>query len=794
MIKTCTIYAAVALILVNFSNSYAQVSLPENFPKLEITVSNDPSPGYFFFVPTVTNQGPGYTIIMDNYGTVIYYRYYSTFIGSLSQQPNGMLSYRHRNPTRLFHYLMDSSYNIVDSIEMSKYKIDAHDIIATKNGHYFIFGGDVRTVDMSALVEGGNPAASVTGTVIQELDESRNVVFEWNSFDHYKITDSYNDLKAAAVDYIHPNALEIDYDGNLLLEGRFMDELTKIDKTTGEIIWRFGGKNNQFTFPDSSQMPSFAHDARRLPNGHITMFDNGFRRNEKYSRAVEYAIDEVNKTAEIVWSYDAGKKVFAGTTGSTRRLDNGNTVIGYGFDVSSPAIVEVHPDSSLAFSLNYPPKYGSYRALKFPWKTNLIVPSVDSVRFAEWDGYTSETYLLKVKNNSAKPVTLTSYSTHTDAVTVDEDFPIVIPAEEQVTLTLSYYPENINGGYFRDVLTVNSDINSDTLVQRIALQVFIEGTKQDAISPSASFPISGAVQVPADTSFTLDFSEPVRLKDKREFDFLNIDSLISFTLGATDGPSVPFDGVINSAKTKVFINPKVPLEPSSTYYLSASGEFADYSGNMGTATLASFNTIDISPPSITIIPADGTTDVSPVAGLKIEFSEAVRLADNSALSATNILSLILFRKEGISPAEQGFTAEISPDNHIINILPDSPLAVNSDYSITVKKGFEDYFDNVADTAYSVFRTVISGVGVNILSNSPSIYPNPGSGRYTLRSADQDERIVRITDTRGKEIMNSEWKGGQLLRIDISAFPSGLYFVFLNDLQTGNLERIKLIKL
>ena len=42
-------------------------------------------------------------------------------------------------------------------------------------------------MDLSA--EGGQPAAEVTGTVVQHLDPAGGVVLEWSAFDHLVITD-----------------------------------------------------------------------------------------------------------------------------------------------------------------------------------------------------------------------------------------------------------------------------------------------------------------------------------------------------------------------------------------------------------------------------------------------------------------------------------------------------------------------------------------------------------------------------------------------------------------------------
>ena len=42
------------------------------------------------------------------------------------------------------------------------------------------------------------------------LDPSKNVVFQWRSWDHFAITDAQADLTACLLDYVHCNAVEMD--------------------------------------------------------------------------------------------------------------------------------------------------------------------------------------------------------------------------------------------------------------------------------------------------------------------------------------------------------------------------------------------------------------------------------------------------------------------------------------------------------------------------------------------------------------------------------------------------------
>ncbi len=214
-------------------------------------------------------------------------------------QQNGLLTYYDSDSFRF--YAMNSQFQVVDSFHSGNgYPMDFHELQLLPNGHYLILGVDLEKVDMSKIVPGGDTSATVTGSIIQEIDENRNVVFQWRSWDHFKITDATDDidLTSSTIDYVHTNAIQLDNDGNILISSRHLDEVTKINRQTGDIIWRLGGKNNQFSFINDSIGFSHQHDIRRLPNGDITLFDDGnLHWSQLPSRAAEYKLDEQNLTA-----------------------------------------------------------------------------------------------------------------------------------------------------------------------------------------------------------------------------------------------------------------------------------------------------------------------------------------------------------------------------------------------------------------------------------------------------------------------------------------------------------------
>jgi hypothetical protein len=570
--------------------------LPDNYPEYTIPVSNGPEEGYLFLTSRpIKDKSPAYLLILDNYGTPVFYRFMPGPATGFTLQKNGVLSYNDVTGDDLKFYIMDSSFVVTDSVWMDDYIPDNHDFLVLENGHFLMFGKDARITDMT--VYGGTKDATVMGGVIRELDGNKNTVFEWNSWDHFEITDSYSDLTKASVELLHTNSLEVDQQGNIFLISRTMDEVTKISRENGDILWRLGGKNNQFTFPDSSHMFSRPHDFRVLGNGHYTVFDNGSERNPPYSRGIEYVIDEENRTAEMVWQFDADRQVYGPSGGSTQRLPSGNTLIGYGGQVSRPSFIEVHPDGSKALQLDFAGDLNTGRVRKYPWRTTLFEPSTHAVSFGEWDGYTTALYMLTVKNNTDQPLTLTGYSTRTGAFGVKTKFPLDIPANGLDTLWLTYFPLHINTGYIEDVLTINSDIHSDTLVQRIAQQVKLYGSKMDSKGPEAVISLADAVDVPPDTNITIRTNEPVRKVNNSDLNYLNVDSLLVFKTDGPEGEDVPFDALISTDKTLITITPDTLLMHNRTYYVALSDEWEDYSDNRGTAVSATFKTKDTEFPS-----------------------------------------------------------------------------------------------------------------------------------------------------------------------------------------------------
>ncbi len=471
--------------MVNLYSSELDDNLPDDFPTLTINIFDNPDDNYLFLSPFDITGTLGYLIISDNYGIPIYYRRTNSHKHGFRVQPNGLLTY-FDVATRRF-YAMDSSYVVVDTFKTGNgYTTDIHELQILPDGHALLMAYDPQPVRMDTVVAGGSSATViVVGLIIQELDINKNVVFQWRSWDHFQITDVTQDigLDWPWIDYVHGNAIELDYDGNLLISSRHMDEITKINRQTGEIIWRLGGKkarNNDFTFINDPITFSHQHDIRRMPNGNITLFDNGNLHIQQFSRVVEYQLDEQNKIANLVWSFNYDPDIYSYAMGNAQRLTNHNTIIGWGLHSGHfKAIDEVKADGTVVFELALPDKVFSYRAFRFPWKTNLFVTDPDSIFFESIPVGSSSIITISLINNSADSLNITSFYNKDSSYSVEETVPFNIPPFGTVPIDIKFEP--FEDGYFKDFL----HIRSDTETSRIAQVMLLKG-RTDSIFTNVS--------------------------------------------------------------------------------------------------------------------------------------------------------------------------------------------------------------------------------------------------------------------------------------------------------------------
>ncbi|GJQ64171.1 MAG: hypothetical protein SCALA702_32240 [Melioribacteraceae bacterium] len=359
------------------------VSVPYDFPVFEPTIINEGiAPGKLFLT---TWGGSSYIMILENDGTPYFYQRVGDMQHDFKIQPTGILTRRYTEPVWAF-VGMDSSCTITDTFRCANgYDTDLHEMFMLENGHYFLIAWGTRHVDMSQIVPGGNTNALVIDNHIQEFDNQGNLVFESLGNDMFDITNAvHEDLTAGTIDYIHMNSIAIDFDGHIITSSRNQSEVTKINRETGEVIWRLGGASSDFEFVNDEYGISYQHFARPVKGkpGNYLIHDNGNYHQPQFSRAVEYKLDTVNMKAELVWQYRHQPDRFHAWMGNSQRLPNGNTLINYS-RAGLPKAVEVDSNGNVLYEGDFVNNTTTYRTYRFEWEYIHETPYLTADPFPE---------------------------------------------------------------------------------------------------------------------------------------------------------------------------------------------------------------------------------------------------------------------------------------------------------------------------------------------------------------------------------------------------------------------------
>lgn len=451
-------------------------SLPATFPALNISYKNKPANGHYFISSRYLGpQSPNksnYDIIADTCGTPVYFRALENRGSDLRLQPNGYIT--HFPGETGWFVQLDSSFN-----EMRAYKAanghltDMHELLINSDSSYVLLTQQLHVIDMSSIVPGGSTQATVVEGIIQHISYNGNLLFQWNSLDHIPVTDAdtrFVDLTGNHIDYIHINAIDYDDDGNFLISSRHTNEITKINSTTGQIIWRLGGINNQFTFINDNMHFYGQHSIRAHGNGIYTLFDNGNFHNPPVSRGLKYHIDENNMTATLENVYYTGDSTsYTNAMGHMQFINDKYALVGWAANTQGFVLTEYDENGVKTLDMyNYDTVCISYRAFKYKWKNNSFWFANDTITLSGEVYNYGDTLerVTNIYNNTDESIEISGYHTNYPGFIVVDNFPLELPANttSQIHVGIDTHHEI----RYSDVLTLYSNTRSDSM--RIASQ------------------------------------------------------------------------------------------------------------------------------------------------------------------------------------------------------------------------------------------------------------------------------------------------------------------------------------
>jgi hypothetical protein len=359
-------------------------------PPVSILVpAHETAPGYVFIAPKkhVAQAGP---MILDNRGQVVWFHPLDTrgVTDFRVQRYRGkpVLTWWRGRPA---HGKGDGNYAIVDSSYRPVARVrPGHGLVGDIH-EFLITQRDTALMTIFHRVRVG--AALVFEGALQEVDiATGRVLFEWHSIRHVPLPESYEQRprkSSIPYDYFHVNSIDVDTDGNLLVSARNTHAVYKIDRRSGRIIWRLGGKRSDFVLGPGARF-AWQHDARRLPDGTISLFDNEAAPQVRpQSRVIVIRLR--GRRAVLVRRFTHRPPLLAVDQGNAQRLPDGHFLVGWGHQ---PYVTEFSALGRTLFDLRFGQGSDSYRAFRFPWLGRpLDRPAVvveGRTAYVSWNGAT----------------------------------------------------------------------------------------------------------------------------------------------------------------------------------------------------------------------------------------------------------------------------------------------------------------------------------------------------------------------------------------------------------------------
>jgi hypothetical protein len=418
-------------------------SLPGLRP-VDVTVTTGSLPGYVFLGPGSLGTIQGGPIIVDPDGEPVWFRplrwpTWESNFAATSYRGQPALAWWEGVVQAPLGYgrgegvIVDTSYHELARVRAAGGRdADVHEFRLTPQGTALLTCyPQIVEADLSSI--GGPRRGRVLESVFQEIDPGTgSLLLEWRSLDHIPITESHRPPEDL-YDYLHVNSIDVLPDGNLLVSARHTWTLYKLDRRSGAVIWRLGGKRSDFKLGHGARF-TWQHDARHRPDGSITLFDNGSDGRQytaSESRGVVLAIDERARTARLAAEYRHPSRLISVSMGSVQLLPGGNVLVGWG---SQPYASEFTPGGKLVADAEMPKKEQSYRSFSMPWigkpSDRPAVAAAGkrsggTTLFASWNGATEVTNWLLHAGPSHRrlhPVGVASRSGFETAIGLDGDF------------------------------------------------------------------------------------------------------------------------------------------------------------------------------------------------------------------------------------------------------------------------------------------------------------------------------------------------------------------------------------
>jgi hypothetical protein len=258
----------------------------------------------------------------------------------------------------------------------------------------------------------------------------------------------------------------------------------------------------------------------------------------------------------------------------------------------------------------------------------------------------------------------------------------------------------------------------------------------------------------------------------------------TYTLTGVDA-----NGCKNKLTQVITVYPRPTLTVTATSGTVCTGNSTILSTTTGSVSVTSYSwstgattpTISVSPVltstyGVTGTTAEGcsTTKHYTVTVNPLPTVTAISTEDSICVGGTDSL---------IASGATSYTWNTSENNPVILVT----LTVTTTFTVMGTNG--NGCENMATVTQLVSSTCYAGIEkYNGNSNNVSVYPNPSNGNFVITTSENATAIL-VTDILGNELVSIKPKGNTTNNINLSAQPSGVYFI---KVTAGNAQTVKRI--
>lgn len=304
--------------------------LPRDFPDYTFRRFRKVETAPFMVAPINFDLTPNYVIVFDEFGAPIWWLKKDRVVvdAKVMRGRRIALGYAyelgHAVDPRSRYVLLSPSGRKIKAVQTVGSPTDLHDLQQTRSGDMVLVSYKERGAPVDASQFNGDSSARILDAVIQRQGPGGKLLWKWNSRDHIGLreTGRWWPSLEEPYDVVHINSVEPVPGGDYLISMRHTDAVYRIDGKTGNVEWKLGGRRtpkslNILDDPFGGYPLGGQHDPRMLPNGTVTVHDNGTDLNRP-PRGVRYRI--AGRQARLVDSVKDDLASSSGCCGSARRL------------------------------------------------------------------------------------------------------------------------------------------------------------------------------------------------------------------------------------------------------------------------------------------------------------------------------------------------------------------------------------------------------------------------------------------------------------------------------------------